>query len=198
MIITLVISAITFLIFLGFQVKYFSDTQRCRKNFADFFAKESDYQKEENGEGSDIYPQISSVGREGSDLNDLIDEINIYLYKTKGTSDYEYIRNKVERKLNMRYDQSVVHLAFPTYFGLMGTFLGVFIGILMFICGFNGNNNVTDESIRNLLIGVLVSMSTSLFGLALTTFNNHKAGEARKKIEDDKNEFYDFIQTEIT
>lgn len=32
----------------------------------------------------------------------------------------------------------------------------------------------------------------------LTTRNNHFAGEARKKIEDDKNEFYDFIQTEVT
>ena len=35
-------------------------------------------------------------------------------------------------------------------------------------------------------------------GLFLTTINNGLAGEARKKIEDDKNEFYDFIQTEVT
>ena len=97
----------------------------------------------------------------------------------------------------MRYDQSVAKLAFPTYVGLMGTFLGVFMGILMFIMGFNGADGITDDAIKNLLIGVLVSMSTSLFGLAFTTKNNAEAGESRKKVEEDKNEFYDFVQTEL-
>ena len=80
----------------------------------------------------------------------------------------------------------------------MGTFLGVFLGILMFLAGFDSVDGITDDSIKNLLIGVLVSMSTSLVGLLLTTINNGLAGEARKKIEDDKNEFYDFIQTDVT
>lgn len=98
----------------------------------------------------------------------------------------------------MRLDQASVHLAFPTYIGLMGTFGGVFLGIIMFLFGFDDTNSITDASIKNLLIGVLVSMSTSLIGLLLTTINNHSFGEARKQIEDDKNEFYDFIQTEVT
>ena len=34
-------------------------------------------------------------------------------------------------------------------------------------------------------------------GLSLTTWNNAKAGEARKNIEEDKNKFYDFVQTEL-
>lgn len=67
----------------------------------------------------------------------------------------------------------------------------------MFVIGFNGTEGVTDDSIRNLLIGVLVSMSTSFLGLYLTTRNNAFAAEARKKIEEDKNEFYDFVQTEL-
>lgn len=79
----------------------------------------------------------------------------------------------------------------------MGTFLGVFIGIFMFLQGFDGAGDVSDESIKNLLTGVLVSMSTSLVGLLLTTINNAKSGEARKNIEEDKNEFYDFVQTEL-
>ena len=117
--------------------------------------------------------------------------------KTKGTTDFSVIQNKVEHKLNMRYDQSVAKLSFPTYIGLMGTFLGVFMGIFMFILGFDTAGGISDTSIKNLLIGVLVSMSTSLVGLFLTTWDNAKAGEARKKIEEDKNEFYDFVQTEL-
>lgn len=195
---TVFISGTTFVIFFCFQLKYFKDTKKCRKIFENFFDKRGPYSCRTESEGNNDYPQIDLVSERDSDLNNLIREINIYLFKTKGTSDYEFVRNKVERKLNLRYDQSTVHLAFPTYLGLMGTFTGVFLGILMFLIGFDGAGNVSDESIRNLLIGVLVSMSTSFVGLYLTTKNNHYAGEARKRIEDDKNEFYDFIQTEVT
>lgn len=199
---TLEATIITSLIISGgfcfFQWKFFTDTKKARKVFQNFFEREAEYSCSVRKDDNDSYPQIRLVGRESSDLNSLIEEINTYLFKTKGTSDYEFIRNKVERKLNMRYDQSTVHLAFPTYLGLMGTFTGVFIGILTFLLGFDTAGGISDNSIQNLLVGVLVSMFTSLVGLALTTFNNAKAGEARKKIEDDKNEFYDFIQTEVT
>lgn len=198
LVITLIVSGAAFVIFFCFQMKYFFDTKKYRELFRSFFDKSEDYKSHLCGDERDPYPQIDLVGKENSDLNNLIKEINAYLEKTKGTSDYEFVRNKVERKLNMRYDQSTVHLAFPTYLGLMGTFLGVFLGILMFLGGFDSVDGITDDSIKNLLIGVLVSMSTSLFGLLLTTINNGLAGEARKKIEDDKNEFYDFIQTDVT
>lgn len=195
---TIIISGVTFFVCLLLQIKYFNDTKKYRNKFRNFFTKNSEYNVRIVNEDNNEYPQLELVGMENSDLNNLITEINTYLFKTKGTSDYEFIRNKVERKLNMRYDQSTVHLAFPTYLGLMGTFLGVFLGIFFFVLGFDDTGSISDDSIKNLLIGVLVSMSTSLGGLLLTTINNGLAGEARKKIEDEKNEFYDFIQTEVT
>lgn len=193
-----VVSIVLFLVFFAIQLYFFLDTKKCRERFASFFDREKEY-------GSSItieydreeYPQIQLVGKDDSDLNELIKEINVYLFKTKGTSDYQFIQNKVERKINLRYDQSTVYQSFPTYIGLMGTFLGVFIGILMFLVGYDGVN-FGDESIKNLLTGVLISMSTSLSGLILTTYNNAKAGTARKKVEDDKNDFFDFIQTDVT
>ncbi len=195
---TNIISLVSFVAFLCLQIKYFRETKKYRGIFENFFLKKETYKVQIIDNAGDPYPYIVNVGYSDSDLESLITEINNYLFKTKGTSDYEFIHNKVERKLNMRYDQSTVHLAFPTYLGLMGTFLGVFIGIFAFISGYDNTGGVTDASIKNLLTGVLVSMSTSLIGLLLTTINNHLAGEARKKIEDDKNEFYDFIQTEVT
>ena len=134
---------------------------------------------------------------ESSDLKQLVREINEYVRKNVGTTDFSVIQNKTERKLNMRYEESMARIAFPTYYGLMGTFTGVFVGIITFIAGFDGANGVTDDSIRNLLIGVLVSMLTSLFGLALTTRNNRNASLSKKQIDEDKNEFYDFIQNEL-
>lgn len=193
----LIISFVAFGLCLCFQLKYFFETIRQRELYYHFFKKKQPYDVSLIEINKEVYTQLVQVGEENSDLNLLIEEINHYILKTKGTTDFAVIQNKVERKLNMRYDQSVAKLSFPTHFGLMGTFLGVFIGVLMFIIGFDSTNGITDNSIKNLLEGVLVSMLTSLCGLGLTTWNNARAGEARKKIEEDKNEFYDFIQTEL-
>lgn len=194
---TIIIAGVTAIGFFIFQFKYFRETQRYRVLFHDFFRKMSPYTTTIKDVNNESFTQLEEVGRSNSDLNNLIGEINHYVVKTKGTTDFSVIQNKVERKLNMRYDQFTSKLSFPTYIGLMGTFVGVFLGILMFVWGFDGSEGVTDDSIRNLLVGVLVSMSTSFIGLLLSTINNARAAESRKKIEDDKNEFYDFVQTEL-
>ena len=205
LVITLFFSITVSAICFYFQFHFFKDTAYYRSLFENFFKKDRSYSISKRiiwGENNDMSDtseilQLDLVGTEDSDLNNLIAEINNYIYKTKGTTDFSVIQSKVERKLNMRYDQSTARLAFPTYLGLMGTFLGVFMGIMAFVIGFDGAGNLTDNAIKELLIGVLVSMITSLCGLLLTTINNAKAGGARKQIEEDKNEFYDFIQTEL-
>ena len=191
------LSSIIFIACFVLQFLALVDTRKFRNLFHNFFQKEKDYETFTTEVNGEEVTQLKQVGANGSDLNSLIAEINHYVAKTKGTTDFAVIQNKVERKLNMRYDQSIAKLAFPTYYGLMGTFVGVFIGIWMFNQGFNSVDGITDTSIRNLLKGVMVSMSTSLFGLAFTTYNNHKAAESRKRVEEDKNAFFDFVQTEL-
>lgn len=199
LVITILISAIVFAVFTAFQAHYFLETKKYRELFGNFFqlTKGEEYSTIRKIVGEENFTLLREVGMPNSDLNALIGEINKYVCKSRGTTDFSVIQNKVERKLNMRYDQSTTHLAFPTYLGLMGTFSGLFLGILTFLFGFGNVDGITDDSIKNLLIGVLVSMSTSFVGLLLTTINNAKAGGARKKIEDEKNEFYDFVQTEL-
>ena len=193
--ITIAFSIVVSLIFFILQFIYFRETRYYCNLYHRFFYKENDYEVL-NGEvdGNNVQ-QLKLVGEGKSDLNKLLSEINHYVAKTKGTTDFAVIQNKVERMLNMRYEQSEAKLAFPTYLGLMGTFLGVLMGIFMFIWGFDGQGDVRDDAIKNLLIGVLVSMSTSFIGLLLTTINNAKLSEAKKSVEEDKNEFYDFVQT---
>ena len=192
-----IISFIIAVVFFFIQRYYFLKTKGYRVLYADFFKKLSEYSKTSLSIGQEDYPQLVEVGKNNSDLNELIKEINNYVVKTRGTTDFSVIQNKVERKLNMRYDQSMSFLSFPTYLGLMGTFLGVFLGIFMFNFGFDSAGNISDDSIKNLLSGVLVSMFTSLVGLIMTTINNAKAGGAKAKIEQDKNEFFDYVQTEL-
>ena len=195
--ITVVFSIAVSLIFFTLQYRYFVETRKYCNLFYNFFYKENEYEViKEELDGNKVQ-QLKLVGEEGSDLNKLLSEVNHYVAKTKGTTDFAVIQNKVERMLSMRYEQSEAKLAFPTYLGLMGTFLGVLMGIFMFIWGFDGQGDVRDDAIKNLLIGVLVSMSTSFIGLLLTTINNAFISEAKKGVEEDKNEFYDFVQTEL-
>lgn len=197
--ITLAISIGVAIIFFVFQWQFFKETKVFATLYKDFFKRENDtsYSTSILEVDKDVVVQLNLVGLENSDLNLLINEVNRYIAKTKGTTDFSIIQNKVERKIAMRRDQALAKLSFPTHLGLMGTFLGVFLGILTFLCGFDGMNGITDESIQNLLTGVLVSMSTSFWGLFLTTINNARIGEAQKNVEETKNEFYDYIQTEL-
>ena len=194
---TIAISGSILLIFSYFQLKYFTETYSFLDLYKNFFTKLSDYKTQEKEIDGETIPQLVEVGIDDYDLNNIISEINHYVVKTRGTTDFAVIQNKVERNLTMRYDQAMSKLSFPTNIGLMGTFLGVFLGIVMFVSGFNGSDELRDSSIRNLLIGVLISMSTSFIGLLLTTINTGRIGEAQKDVESDKNEFYDFVQTEL-
>lgn len=194
---TLIISIIVAAFFFCLQYSSFLETKKNRKRCEKFFPKDFGIPIEvENTETGDSYKQLPEI--EGyDDYNGLVSKINSYIEKTKGTVDFTIIQNKTERVFGVLYDESVSKLSFPTYYGLMGTFAGVFLGILMFLFGLSGNEGISDDSIRNLLLGVLVSMITSLIGLGLTTRNNKNASEEDKVVEEKKNEFYDFIQTEI-
>ena len=197
-ILSIIASVVVSTIFIGLQYRFYRETRNNRDRYQSFFEHKGNYSTTiyETSEGKEI-SLISEGNLDSGDLRQLVKEINLYVQKNVGTTDFSVIQNKTERKLNMRYEEAMSRLAFPTYLGLMGTFAGVFIGIIMFLLGFDGTEGVTDESIKNLLIGVLVSMATSLVGLAMTTNNNYNASISKKKIDEDKNEFYDFIQNEL-
>lgn len=194
---TLALSGVVFLIFVCLQLYFSRETRNSSARYCDFFYRVEDYHIIKEAVNGEEISQLKLVGEEKSDLNKLLSEINLYILKTKGTTDFSVIQNKVERMLNMLYEQAVSKLAFPTHLGLMGTFVGVFLGIIMFIPGFSGDGEIRDNSIKSLLFGVIVSMSTSFIGLLLTTWNTAKISKYQKEVEEDKNEFYNYIQTEL-
>lgn len=129
------------------------------------------------------------------ELKTLIGELNEYSRKNVGTTDFSIIQNKTERYVKMQYDDAVSKLAFPTYWGLMGTFLGVAMGLGFFAFGNTSLEN--DGKVMQLIHGVLVSMVTSLIGLRLTTLSNESAADIKKELDERKNTFYDFIQNDM-
>ncbi len=131
-----------------------------------------------------------------TELAELVGEINEYLDKNEGTTDFGIIKDKVQNRLDAIYDDATSKISFPTYLGLMGTFFGVWIGLWSFKLGVD-QNGVTDEIVSALIGGVIVSMVTSLVGLVLMMLGNAYASDVLKNVESDKNKFFDFIQVTL-
>lgn len=187
------IGAVIAFIFGFFQWKRYSHNVQLINSLGCFFLENNKAEGYKTFSIHDIC-QIKPV-KENERLNALITEINLYVQKSVGTADFNIIQNKTERKIESLYEHATAELAFPTYIGLMGTFTGTFVGLMGFLM--SGNDLSDEGKVTNLIIGVLVSMLTSLFGLILTTAANHKAAVAKKDLDEKKNSFLDFIQLEV-
>lgn len=177
------------------QLLVFLQTWKKLKIVRNFFNKNRDYAVSDSEEGATLFPYIAE---QNSHLYNLIKEINEYTHKNRGTTDFSIIQNKTEQKINVLYEDAISRITFPTYIGLMGTFLGVFFGLWFFNSDLSHSiEGITDNTISKLIEGVLVSMSTSFVGLFLSTISHHQAAEVQKEIGENKNKFYEYIQTEL-
>lgn len=140
---------------------------------------------------------IKNVANDDAELKSLIQDINAYIRKSKGTVAFSIIQNKTERRISMLYEIATSKLSFPTHIGLMGTFAGVFVGLLMFLGGTLYSGEITDANIQSLIAGVLVSMITSWCGISRLISSHRAASEATNQIDRDKNEFYEWVQNEL-
>ncbi len=130
-------------------------------------------------------------------LLDLVNNLNYYFSKSGGAASINVIQNKVDNSLSNLSDDASARVSFPTFIGLMGTFLGSLCGLLAFNQGLLPTIGVTNTHVSQLIQGVVIAMTTSLLGLLLTTISNHKIAVATKEVNKDKNDFYDFIQVEL-
>lgn len=139
------------------------------------------------------------VEPEGSqNAQEMVNEINDYIIKTNGAVEYAVIKDKTERKIDSLFDFATSKVSFPTYLGLMGTFFGVYIGLKCFNAGLGqGDGGITDQMVKELIGGIIVSMVTSLIGLLLMTISNIHASRIQKKVDAQKDEFFEFIQMEV-
>ena len=136
---------------------------------------------------------------EGSEnAKEMIGEINDYIRKTNGAVEYSVIKDKTERCIDSMYDYATSKISFPTYLGLMGTFFGVYIGLKCFNAGLGeGDGGITDQMVKELIGGIIVSMVTSLVGLVLMTISNIQASRVQKKVDAQKDDFFEFLQMEV-
>lgn len=201
--ISLIVSFVMAVGFILWQKRVYNENKRAIARLKRFFSKKEafstceSYEYDEDGNPISEYIKIKEVADKEVELMNLIDDINAYIKKSKGTVAFSIIQNKTERRISMLYEIATSKLSFPTHIGLMGTFAGVFIGLIMFLIGTMAVGGITDSSIQSLITGVLVSMATSCCGIWLLILSHRLASEATNQIDHDKNDFYEWVQNEL-
>lgn len=158
---------------------------------------------------------IDYEGEKNETLKDILDSVNGYLLRNKGAvSDFNLVKDIVDRNIDKVDDEISNNLPTPLYLGLMGTMLGIVGGLFFMpeisVDTLNAASEVAQIAAENtndsngalggidaLLNGVKIAMFASVTGLALTIAGNYFFFRARKKVEHQKHGFFTFIQTRL-
>lgn len=139
---------------------------------------------------------INNDDEENTTFKDILKAINVYLIKNKGaTTDFNIIKDIVERSIYLEEEDISHTLTIPLYFGLIGTMVGIVFGLVNLQSVSNLSINFDISPFLNC---VLIAMTSSLLGLSFTVSNSNFSYKKTKKIlENRKNEFYILLQTEL-
>ena len=140
---------------------------------------------------------VTSTDSDNYIFNKIQLAINNYLIRNRGAaSDFNLIKDIIERNTDAIEEDINISISIPLYLGLMGTMLGIVIGL------FNmpdlGDNESLDQGITLLIGGVKIAMIASFVGLLLTIVNSGLVYKKAKSLnENKKNDLYTFIQIEL-
>ncbi len=184
---------ITVAAFAAIQLWFFFSTQIKLNELSRFFPS-----KKWETNGDEEHLTLIAEPEDSKNAQELVKEINDYITKTSGAVEYAVIKDKTERRIESLYEFAMSKISFPTYLGLMGTFFGVYIGLKCFNAGLGqGGGGITDQMVKELIGGIIVSMVTSLVGLVLMTISNIHASNVQKKVDAQKDEFFEFLQMSV-
>jgi len=184
---------VTVAAFAAIQLWFFFTTQIKLNELSRFFPS-----KKWETKGDEESLTLIAEPEDSKNAQELVREINDYITKTSGAVEYAVIKDKTERRIDSLYEFATSKISFPTYLGLMGTFFGVYIGLKCFNAGLGqGDGGITDQMVKELIGGIIVSMVTSLVGLVLMTISNIHASNVQKKIDAQKDEFFEFLQMSV-
>ncbi len=145
------------------------------------------------------YVEVSQLDIQTSNpvLIKIVQAINNYLQKNKGAvSDFHLMKDIVERYCDAEEEEITTQQPIPLYLGLMGTMVGIIVGISTMAFSGGLENDILSY-ISELMICVALAMGASFVGILCTTLIAWKSKRAISKVEADKNHFYSWIQTEL-
>ena len=147
---------------------------------------------------------IEIDGKANKVFENILFSVNNYLVRNRGaSSDFNLMKDIVERNTNAVEEDINLSVGTPLYLGLMGTMMGIVIALfnmpdLGVELGTEQTGKTLDEGIAMLIGGVKIAMIASFVGLMLTIINSGWVFKgSRNYSEARKNEFYTFIQVEL-
>ncbi|MBV6403809.1 MAG: hypothetical protein IT228_11925 [Flavobacteriales bacterium] len=164
--------------------------------------------QEPNGGDTDVsrtepVSLLLTEGKPGRLFEQIRYSINNYLIRNRGAStDFNLIKDVVERNTSAVEEDINLSVAVPLYLGLMGTMLGIVIGLFSMPDIGTALSDAADskmgDGIDMLIGGVRIAMIASFAGLLLTVVNSGwRFKAARRHVEARKNDLYTLIQIEL-
>lgn len=139
-----------------------------------------------------------NINTNNDTLKEIRNALNMYLQKNKGAaSDFYLMKDVVERYCDAEEEEINIQQPIPLYLGLMGTMVGIIVGIGFIAVSGGLSSESLMENITSLMICVAIAMAASLVGICCTTLISWSAKSATSKVEADKNRFYSWLQTEL-
>ena len=205
------------ILIIGLQVRSYLNTKNKINSFNSIFPSyDSDYRiknvlvkvtEEPDYESEEDYLFSDDEGVEVSQLEvtssspvmgRIVTALNNYLSKNKGAaSDFHLMKDVVERYCDAEEEEITTQQPIPLYLGLMGTMVGIIVGIgAIAISGGLAGGSLMNH-ISELMTCVAIAMAASFTGVLCTTLIAWKSKDAVSKVQADKNRFYSWIQTEL-
>ncbi|MFD2785843.1 hypothetical protein [Hymenobacter rubripertinctus] len=144
---------------------------------------------------ADAYPAtLLKADNASTEFEEILLDTNDYLRHNKGAAaDFGILKDISERRSQVLDNEVQANVSTPLYLGLLGTFLGVILGLVGI-----ARNGVSDENaLTPFLTGVLIAMTGSFVGLLLTLLGNGLLREARRQLDGRQNQYYTVLQVRL-
>lgn len=186
-------------VFIAWEVYQFVNTQKLVRRYQNIFPDSveeyltlNDNIQIETGYNSEAFDNIVST------LNRYLDE------NSEQVSDYHLMKDVVDRNREISESEIETLIPFTQYIGLVGTMIGIFIGVSILVFGggveslMSGSSSaLSDSGVTDLLGGVALAVISSAVGLGLTMRASYLFKEAKREVELRENNFLSWIQSEL-
>lgn len=158
-----------------------------------------------SSEGTVKVTLINPYSISGTYFDKIVESLNIYLLKNNGgIADFSIVKDLVERNVSVEEEEIKETINKPLYLGLMATIVGIIFGLFTMLIKLwstddSGTSGVVKQlELNDFLLAVCIAMVSSFLGLFITSFiglNSFK--KAKRTVEQNKNGFYNFVQTDL-
>lgn len=122
-----------------------------------------------------------------------LEDTNTYLLNTKGAStNWTILQDLSARPYQLAEAAAGATVTTPLYVGLLGTFLGIGIGLLSIV-----RTGVSEAGIQSFLAGVMIAMVGSFCGLLFTVIGNYRYQQAKQQAAERQQAYFSFLQAHL-